>query len=95
MLEWAKSVNNTSVSRERLEEVVFRLFEQHMSEYLDEEADWARKLLVGICEEWDRKVRLAGCATNAHYWVCIYARDYLGEASTYCSSFLPWPASED
>ncbi|KAH8925276.1 hypothetical protein BT69DRAFT_1279871 [Atractiella rhizophila] len=48
--------NEKFVTRERAEDVVFRMFEQHMDDYLQEEGDWIKEVLEGICTEWDTKV---------------------------------------
>lgn len=44
------------VTKERAEDVVFRMFEPLMDDYLAEEGEWIRQVLEGICDEWDRKV---------------------------------------
>ena len=44
------------VTKERAEDVVFRMFEPLMDDYLAEEGEWIREVLEGICDEWDRKV---------------------------------------
>lgn len=43
-------------SREKIEDIVFRMFENHMDDYLVEETEWIRKVLEGICEDWEIKV---------------------------------------
>lgn len=42
-------------SREKIEDIVFRMFENHMDDYLVEETEWIRKVLEGICEDWEIK----------------------------------------
>lgn len=44
------------VTKERAEDVIFRMFEPLMDDYLSEEADWIRNVLEEICAEWDAKV---------------------------------------
>lgn len=44
------------VTKERAEDVVFRMFEPLMDDYLEEESEWIKEVLEGMCEEWDRKV---------------------------------------
>jgi recyclin-1 len=46
------------VTKARAEDVIFRMFEPLMDDYLQEEADWIREVLEGVCKEWDAKVSL-------------------------------------
>lgn len=46
------------VTRDRLVDHVYTMFEPHMHDYLCEEQDWTKELLSGICKEWDEKVCL-------------------------------------
>ncbi|GAA6007013.1 hypothetical protein JCM10207_009170 [Rhodosporidiobolus poonsookiae] len=46
---------NPGITKERAEDVVFKMFEPLMDDYLTEEGEWARELLVGMCAEWDQK----------------------------------------
>ncbi|BGP48295.1 F-box protein: endocytic membrane traffic, recycling ReCYcling 1 [Rhodotorula kratochvilovae] len=50
---------NELVTKERAEDIVFRVFEPLMDDYLSEEGEWIREVLEGICEEWDRKTASA------------------------------------
>lgn len=50
---------NERVTKDRAEDVVFRMFEPLMDDYLQEEGEWIRQVLEGICEEWDRKVSIS------------------------------------
>ncbi|KAK4054487.1 F-box protein: endocytic membrane traffic, recycling ReCYcling 1 [Microbotryomycetes sp. JL201] len=43
------------VTKERAEDVVFKVFEPLMDDYLSEETEWIRQVLEGICDEWERK----------------------------------------
>ncbi|KPV74787.1 uncharacterized protein RHOBADRAFT_27218 [Rhodotorula graminis WP1] len=43
------------VTKERAEDIVFRVFEPLMDDYLAEEGEWIREVLEGVCDEWDRK----------------------------------------
>lgn len=45
------------VTTARAEDVIFRMFEPHMDDYLQEEGDWIREVLERMCTEWDAKVR--------------------------------------
>lgn len=44
------------VTQDRVEDVVWRLFEPHMDDYLSEEGEWVRTVLEGMCTDWDDKV---------------------------------------
>ena len=35
----------------------FRMFEINMDEYLDEETEWVKLVMDGICKAWDQQVR--------------------------------------
>lgn len=48
--------NERLVTKERAEDIVFRMFEPLMDDYLSEEGEWIRQVLEGICTEWDQKV---------------------------------------
>ncbi|GAA5820686.1 hypothetical protein JCM3770_001451, partial [Rhodotorula araucariae] len=50
---------NELVTKERAEDIIFRVFEPLMDDYLSEEGEWIREVLEGICEEWDRKTASA------------------------------------
>ncbi|KAM0791348.1 hypothetical protein ACM66B_005816 [Microbotryomycetes sp. NB124-2] len=43
------------VTKERAEDVIFKVFEPLMDDYLLEETEWIRQVLEGICDEWERK----------------------------------------
>ncbi|GAA5912094.1 hypothetical protein JCM8208_001026 [Rhodotorula glutinis] len=47
------------VTKERAEDIVFRVFEPLMDDYLAEEGEWIREVLEGVCDEWDRKTASA------------------------------------
>ncbi|KAI5480581.1 f-box protein pof6 [Pseudohyphozyma bogoriensis] len=47
--------NEEYVTKERAEDVVFRMFEPHMDDYLQEEGEWIREVLEGMCGDWDQK----------------------------------------
>ncbi|GAA5850515.1 hypothetical protein JCM8547_001899 [Rhodosporidiobolus lusitaniae] len=44
-----------NVTKERAEDVVFKMFEPLMDDYLSEEGEWIREVLEGMCREWDEK----------------------------------------
>ncbi|GAA6038172.1 hypothetical protein JCM8097_005776 [Rhodosporidiobolus ruineniae] len=44
-----------SVTIERAEDVVFKMFEPLMDDYLTEEGEWIRQVLEGMCRDWDEK----------------------------------------
>lgn len=52
------------VTKERAEDIVFRVFEPLMDDYLAEEGEWIREVLEGVCDEWDRKVRQASSSPS-------------------------------
>ncbi|TXT05991.1 hypothetical protein VHUM_03752 [Vanrija humicola] len=39
-----------------IETVVYNMFESHMDEYLDEETEWVKTALDGICNAWDAEL---------------------------------------
>ncbi|SCZ88219.1 BZ3500_MvSof-1268-A1-R1_Chr2-1g04266 [Microbotryum saponariae] len=43
------------VTRSRAEDVIFKMFEPLMDDYLTEEGEWIKEVLKGICSEWDAK----------------------------------------
>ncbi|GJN90561.1 hypothetical protein Rhopal_003573-T1 [Rhodotorula paludigena] len=51
--------NERLVTKERAEDIVFRMFEPLMDDYLSEEGEWIRQVLEGICTEWDQKTASA------------------------------------
>lgn len=44
------------VTKERAEDVIFKMFEPLMDDYLTEEGEWIREVLEGMCRDWDEKV---------------------------------------
>ena len=43
----------------------YRMFESNMDEYLDEETEWIKRILEGICTQWQEQVsRLLAMRTN-------------------------------
>lgn len=56
----------TETPRTLIEQSVYSMFEQHMDEYLDDETDWVKGALDGICNAWDAQLSdTAGVATNS------------------------------
>ncbi|SCV72164.1 BQ2448_4858 [Microbotryum intermedium] len=47
--------NSPLATRARAEDVIFKMFEPLMDDYLTEEGEWIREVLEGICSEWDAK----------------------------------------
>jgi len=41
----------------RADNVSFRMFETNMDEYLDEETEWVKAVMEGICKNWEQQVR--------------------------------------
>ena len=48
--------NEGQVSRWDAEEIVFRMFEQHMDEYLDEEIEAVKRNFDSVCKGWEAQV---------------------------------------
>ena len=46
------------ITTTQAEDVVYRMFEVNMDEYLDEEVECVKVAFDSICREWDRTVRL-------------------------------------
>lgn len=44
------------VTKDRAEDVIFKMFEPMMDDYLTEEGEWTREVLEKMCLEWDEKV---------------------------------------
>ncbi|KAG8937491.1 F-box protein: endocytic membrane traffic, recycling ReCYcling 1 [Tulasnella sp. 408] len=47
---------NAFLSRNQAEDIVFRMFEPNMDEYLDEEIESAKQAFEMICKEWERQL---------------------------------------
>ncbi|OCF38059.1 recyclin-1 [Kwoniella heveanensis BCC8398] len=45
------------IPRTKVEDTVFRMFEQHLDEYLDDETECVKHRLEDICKEWETQVR--------------------------------------
>lgn len=45
-----------TVLRTEAESIIFRIFDPHMDEYLDEEVESVKRSFDSICREWDRKM---------------------------------------
>ncbi|KAF9458630.1 exocyst complex component Sec10-domain-containing protein [Collybia nuda] len=50
---------DSGVRKERAEDVVYRMFESNMDEYLDEEVESVKHILETICKGWDREASKA------------------------------------
>lgn len=48
--------NEGQVSRWDAEEIVFRMFEPHMDEYLDEEIEAVKRNIDSVCKGWEAQV---------------------------------------
>lgn len=55
-MEGKGSTEDAGVSKEAAEDVVYRMFEPNMDEYLDEEVECVKHALEEICKKWDKKV---------------------------------------
>lgn len=57
----AQEEKKASITREQGEDVIFKMFEPHMDDYLDDELDEVKRAFEDICKEWERSLaRLAG-----------------------------------
>ena len=48
--------NEGQVSRRDAEEIIFRMFEPHMDEYLDEEVEAVKRNFDAVCKGWEAQV---------------------------------------
>lgn len=46
----------TEIPHARIEQLVYTMFEPHMDEYLDDETEWVKGVLDGICNAWDAEL---------------------------------------
>lgn len=49
-----------SIPRTQVEDVIYRMFETNMDEYLDEETEWVKRVLEGICHHWEETSEVGG-----------------------------------
>jgi recyclin-1 len=49
-----------SIPRTLVEDVIYRMFETNMDEYLDEETEWVKRVLEGICRQWEETSEIRG-----------------------------------
>ncbi|KAI5995727.1 exocyst complex component Sec10-domain-containing protein [Pisolithus marmoratus] len=64
-------INTTKVeaviTREQAEDVIFKMFEPHMDDYLDDELDELKRTLETICKQWDASLaRIAGSESTGN-----------------------------
>lgn len=52
----ACSSNDKVITQTQAEDIIFRMYEQHMDEYLDDEAEFAKLAFDQICKAWERKL---------------------------------------
>ncbi|KAF8686394.1 Exocyst complex component Sec10 [Rhizoctonia solani] len=52
----ATGENDKVITQTQAEDIIFRMFEQHMDEYLDEETEIAKATFDQICKAWERKL---------------------------------------
>lgn len=45
----------TAIPQNMLEDVIYRMFEVHMDEYLDEETEWVKNALETVCRQWEQQ----------------------------------------
>jgi recyclin-1 len=46
-----------SIPPTSVEDIIYRMFETNMDEYLDEETEWIKRVLEGICHQWEESRR--------------------------------------
>lgn len=46
----------TDIPRSLIEQTVFSMFEPHIDEYLEDETEWVKTALAGICNDWDKQL---------------------------------------
>ncbi|KAG8842682.1 F-box protein: endocytic membrane traffic, recycling ReCYcling 1, partial [Serendipita sp. 411] len=57
IVETLMATSEESVERQEAEAIVFKMFDPHMDEYLDEEVEAVKRSFDRICQEWDMKGR--------------------------------------
>lgn len=48
--------SQTEIPRSLAENIVYQMFEPHIDEYLDDETEWVKGVLDGICNAWDEEL---------------------------------------
>ncbi|SJL10333.1 uncharacterized protein ARMOST_13717 [Armillaria ostoyae] len=64
VLQAAKASPNSNLTQTKAEDVVYRMFEINMDEYLDEEVESVKQALDVICKGWDRQHAETSSAMN-------------------------------
>lgn len=57
-MEVAATRPDAVVPRTRAEDVVYRMFEANMDEYLDEEVEYVKHTFDMVCRGWEKTVRI-------------------------------------
>ncbi|THH15991.1 hypothetical protein EW146_g4575 [Bondarzewia mesenterica] len=65
ILEVAQERGGSAVQRTQAEDVVYRMFEPNMDEYLDEEVDLLKQTFELICRDWEKNSTAAAVTLNA------------------------------
>lgn len=55
-MEIASTRTDSVITRTRAEDVVYRMFEANMDEYLDEEVEYVKHSFDMICRGWEKTV---------------------------------------
>ncbi|KAF8585654.1 f-box protein pof6 [Ramaria rubella] len=66
MVDMLLDVGSDTIAKNQAEDVIYRMFEQNMDEYLDEEVESVKAALETICREWERKLATQSQATADH-----------------------------
>ncbi|WVO18527.1 hypothetical protein L204_106246 [Cryptococcus depauperatus] len=46
----------TAIKQEQVEDSVFRMFEEHLDDYLEDETEWIRQHLEDLCRAWEQRL---------------------------------------
>ncbi|ODN94766.1 recyclin-1 [Cryptococcus wingfieldii CBS 7118] len=52
------------ITREQVEDSVFKMFEEHLDEYLDDETEWVQQHLEDICRAWETQLGTSDSPTQ-------------------------------
>jgi len=55
-MEKLAAEENSETQRALIEQSIYHMFEPHMDEYLDDETEWVKGALDGICNAWDAQL---------------------------------------
>ncbi|TFK62641.1 hypothetical protein BDN72DRAFT_889964 [Pluteus cervinus] len=67
IVQAASEREDSEVSREKAEDVVYQMFETNMDEYLDEEVESLKVALEGVLKSWDKQVEHSSKGNAARF----------------------------